>query len=226
MPVPPQEDQYCGLFKSEHTTHYLEDYAASQTHNGLTLHDRIQFSTAVTNAQRSGKLWSLDLEITSTTAGSDKPTRHHKTLLAKHLILATGITTIPKIPTLPGASDFPAPIIHNRDFGRATRGSSSDFPESSSADNKVQPGVLADPAIDHVTVLGGGKSGADMVYACVKAGKQVAWIVRPTGTGPCTFVGARGKAGYQNAFELGESFVSFICFLGRKILQKRRPAHC
>jgi hypothetical protein len=50
-----------------------------------------------------------------------------------------------------------------------------------------------------------------MVYACVKAGKQVAWIVRPTGTGPCTFVGAGGKAGFQNAFELGE-FLRCFCF--------------
>jgi hypothetical protein len=189
MTVPPKDDQYCGLFKSEHTTQYLEEYAANQTFGGRTLQDRILFSTDVTSAQKSGRLWSLDLEVT--TAG----TTDRRTLLAKHLILATGITTIPSVPSLPGAAGFPAPIIHNRDFGRASRRRD---PEGGEA------GILVNPAVAHVTVLGGGKSGADMVYASVKAGKQVAWIVRPTGTGPCTFVGAGGKAGFQNAFELGE----------------------
>jgi len=45
-----------------------------------------------------------------------------------------------------------------------------------------------------VTVVGGGKSSVDMVYACVKAGKTVSWVIRASGTGPVvSFVSPKGK---------------------------------
>lgn len=68
--------------------------------------------------------------------------------------------------------------------------------------------LLQDAPSKKVAVLGAGKSGADMVYALVKAGKQVSWIVRPTGTGPLTLVPPDGAGPYKSAFDLGKSSIS------------------
>ncbi|CAK3813347.1 FAD-dependent monooxygenase [Lecanosticta acicola] len=177
MRVPPAEDQYWGLFKAKHTTNYLEEFANNQTFAGRSLKDRVRFSSQVINAQRYGDGWRMDLQDVNSS-------RAH-TISARKLILASGLTSIPSVPQLKGRENFTPEILHNIDFGSS--------------------GVLADPKVKHITVLGGGKSGADMVYASVKAGKEVAWIVRPSGTGPCTFVDANGKAGFNNAFELAST---------------------
>ncbi|CAF9918572.1 MAG: monooxygenase [Heterodermia speciosa] len=42
-----------------------------------------------------------------------------------------------------------------------------------------------------------------MVYASVKVGKKVSWIIRESGTGPAFFLFPKGKGPYKNAFELG-----------------------
>lgn len=177
MIVPPEEDQYCGLFKAKHTSNYLEEYANSRTFAGRSLKDRIRFSTLVTSAQKEGDGWEIEVQSV------DQSDRCK--VFARKLVVASGLTSVPKVPQFRGQDMFSGRLIHNIDFGSS--------------------GVLADPDVKHVTVLGGGKSGADMIYASVKAGKEVAWIVRPSGTGPCTFVDASGKAGFNNAFELGKS---------------------
>ena len=99
------------------------------------------------------------------------------------LVVATGLTSIPKMPDLPGKETFSAPILHQEAFG--------------------QSGVLTDPEINDVTVIGGGKSAADMVYTCVKAGKKVSWVIIKSGTGPAFFLSAKGKGPCKNAFEIG-----------------------
>ncbi|MCJ1303985.1 hypothetical protein MMC08_006796 [Hypocenomyce scalaris] len=53
--------------------------------------------------------------------------------------------------------------------------------------------VLTDPNIKNITILGGAKSAADMVYASVKAGKAVSWVIRRSGKGPAAFTAAEGK---------------------------------
>ena len=54
-----------------------------------------------------------------------------------------------------------------------------------------------------ITVLGGSKSAADMVYSCAKAGKSVTWLVRESGSGPAAFVSSKGKGRYKNSAEAG-----------------------
>ena len=67
-----------------------------------------------------------------------------------------------------------------------------------------------------VTILGGGKSAADMVYDSVKAGKKVSWIIRETGEGPAAFAGAAGRGPYRNGPEIAAtrilSALSPLCF--------------
>lgn len=99
------------------------------------------------------------------------------------LMVASGLTSEQAMPNLPSREKFKGPIIHQENFGRS--------------------GILSSADTKHITVLGGAKSAADMVYASVKAGKSVSWIVRKTGTGPGFFLSAKGKGPYKNAFELG-----------------------
>jgi dimethylaniline monooxygenase (N-oxide forming) len=98
------------------------------------------------------------------------------------LIVATGLTSSPNMPALPETKDFGSRIIHQKEYG-----------EWSATDSEN---------VKHVAVLGGGKSAADIVYGCVKDGKQVAWIIRKDGGGPAAFVPAKGSGLYKNSNEL------------------------
>ena len=104
------------------------------------------------------------------------------------VIVASGLFSAPKIPKVPGDDTFEAPIIHQEKFGQSE--------------------VLTSPQLQNVAVIGGGKSAADMVYACVKAGKSVSWIIRDSGTGPGFFMSPKGKGPYKNAFEIGSTRVA------------------
>ena len=104
------------------------------------------------------------------------------------LIIATGLFSAPNIPNILGDDTFQAPIIHQENFGRSS--------------------VLTSPQIQNVAVIGGGKSAADMCYACVKAGKTVSWIIRASGTGPGFLLSPKGKGPYKNAFEIGSTRVA------------------
>ena len=72
--------------------------------------------------------------------------------------------------------------MHQKDFGQST--------------------VLSAPALKNITVLGGAKSAADLVYDCVQAGKKVTWIVRKTGTGPGFFVSAESRISSRTLYEI------------------------
>jgi len=87
------------------------------------------------------------------------------------------------MPVFRGQQDFRGRIVHQKYIGTEVN--------------------LSDPAITHVTVLGGGKSTGDMVYESVKAGKHVSWIIRKNGVKPGIFSppGWRGKC--ENATEQG-----------------------
>jgi len=74
-------------------------------------------------------------------------------LYALKLIVASGLTSEPYMPTLPGKEKFDGPIIYQEAFGSSSILNSSD--------------------IKSICVLGGGKSSADMIYAAVTAGKKV-----------------------------------------------------
>jgi hypothetical protein len=88
------------------------------------------------------------------------------------------------MPVLTGRDNFLGQVLHQDGFGSSE--------------------VLTSPEIRNVTVLGGGKSSADMVYESVKAGKTVSWILKSTDTaGPGFFLSPKGVGPYKNAFEIG-----------------------
>jgi dimethylaniline monooxygenase (N-oxide forming) len=98
------------------------------------------------------------------------------------LIIAAGLTSSPNLPTLPETKDFGSCIIHQKEYG---------YWSATNSEN-----------VTHVAVLGGGKSAADIVYGCVKAGKRVAWIIRKDGGGPAAFAPAKGSGIYKNSNEM------------------------
>jgi dimethylaniline monooxygenase (N-oxide forming) len=173
MGRPPDDDVYYEFFKAKHTTQYLEEYVDRHRFAGQSLRQRIRFGFKVQKVRKLEGTWIVAGECNEKMC----------TFRAPKLIIACGITSTPNMPNLPGKERFEAPVVHQEAFGESS--------------------VLSSTAIKHITVLGGGKSAADMVYASVKAGKSVSWIIRASGTGPPFMVSPKGKGPYKNAFEVG-----------------------
>jgi hypothetical protein len=97
-------------------------------------------------------------------------------------MVANGNESLPAMPHLPGKENFKGTILHSMDFGQSK--------------------ILHDEDKCHVSVMGAGKSSADMVYEVVRAGKTVSWIIRPSGPsgrGPSFFAPADAPTAYENA---------------------------
>ncbi|KAI0454134.1 hypothetical protein F5B21DRAFT_258075 [Xylaria acuta] len=95
------------------------------------------------------------------------PGKGEKKALARHLILATGMTSQTFLPHFDGQEDFEdagGRIFHAKHFNE-----NSDTLKTAQA----------------VTIFGATKSGWDAVYAYATAGVKVNWVIRSRGHGPC-----------------------------------------
>ena len=109
-------------------------------------------------------------------------------LMARKLMDASGMTSNPYVPDIAGAQSFTGLSVHHKAFGQST--------------------FLTDPVKEHIVVLGGAKSAADVAYASAKAGKTVSWVVRDDGNGPAAFFApqpmskryANSNEGFYNRF--------------------------
>lgn len=128
---------------------YLTAYAKK-----FGVFSRIRFETKVeTIARGEDGGWVLE------TRKGDEVTK----LLAKKLVVATGLTSEPNMPEFKGQSEFGAPIVHSVDLAERT-----DLLKTAGK----------------VVVLGGAKSMWDVAYAFATAGVQVDVVVRESGKGP------------------------------------------
>lgn len=84
-------------------------------------------------------------------------------LYARKLIIATGLTSTPHIPSSPPTTAFTGPIIHSIQL-------------------KTHSNLLA--TSKSVVVIGGNKSAWDVCYAAATAGAKVHMVMRPSGGGP------------------------------------------
>ncbi|KAI1148132.1 flavin-binding monooxygenase-like protein-like protein [Nemania diffusa] len=155
MERPPAKDCMNDLFRAKYTTKYLEDYVDNMSHAGETLRNRIQFNTEVQSIKKVDGRWQL-LCI-------DAISKSQRLMSASRLMMANGQSSVPNVPNFHGRERFQGKIIHSIDFGQSS--------------------IIQDKAIQHIAVIGAGKSAADMVYEAVKAGKTVSWIIRKTGDG-------------------------------------------
>ncbi|KAE8450974.1 hypothetical protein EG329_005414 [Mollisiaceae sp. DMI_Dod_QoI] len=130
---------------------YLEDFAK---HFGIF--KCIKFATRVESAERQEiggwllHMSGLDWEI-------------HSKIIASHLVMATGLTSDPALPSFPGRGSFEPPLFHNIEMPNHT--------------------TLLDKATQ-VTIYGGTKSSWDMVYLFASKGIKVDWIIKKSGHGP------------------------------------------
>ncbi|KAF4820630.1 FAD-dependent monooxygenase DEP4 [Colletotrichum siamense] len=85
-------------------------------------------------------------------------------VFARHLIIATGLTSEPWLPHFEGQESFGGKIFHGKDFQK-------------NADTLTTAKT--------VTIFGSTKFAWDAAYAYATAGVKVNWIVRSKGHGPC-----------------------------------------
>jgi dimethylaniline monooxygenase (N-oxide forming) len=164
-------------FSSQWVTRYLEEYIDRHVYHGRSIHDRIRLEAEVSGLERL--------------AGADGWVVHIRgprpqMLRCTKLAVAAGMSSFPIMPGSTRSQHWKATILHHRDFG------------------KHAPTILApQSAYNNITVLGGGKSAADMVYAAVKAGKKVNWIIQASGEGPGIFMNPTATGRYRNNVEAG-----------------------
>lgn len=120
--------------------------------------DRIRFHTKVVEVRRGPEEQDWVVEVEQQGGARD-------VLACRKLIVATGILSTPHMPTIQGASDFGAALVHSSEFG-------------------TQPRETVKTAVETVAVLGGGKSAYDAVYLAAQRGHRVEWIIRTSGRGP------------------------------------------
>ncbi|PQE21196.1 hypothetical protein CJF31_00012137 [Rutstroemia sp. NJR-2017a BVV2] len=197
MPItlPEDAEQYHDTFEAKYVTKYQEEYVDNHVYNGESLRDRIIFGYQVQSLEKIDGVWNL--------RGS---TNDAKIIRTARLFVASGYNSIPHIPNFPNQDQFQGPIVsdgssgayktlrilvpslpivHQKEFGQISK-----------------IALAAASAYTSISVIGGGKSAADMVYDYVKAGKKVHWIFRKTGEGPAAFAGAQGRRQYKNGAEM------------------------
>lgn len=161
--IPEQYDLKSGQHIPGHVVHrYLCDFC-----NAFGLTQLIRLRTKVDSAKL---LPSGDWEV-SVSSVKDPNTRsmkpedeQHKVILASRLVLATGLTSQPFMPPLPGSEIFKGHIFHAKDF-------------------KSRAKDLA--GVDTVVVIGGNKSAWDVCYsASARFGAKAHMVMRRSGGGP------------------------------------------
>ncbi|KAK4176132.1 hypothetical protein QBC36DRAFT_188164 [Triangularia setosa] len=139
-------DHIPGIIVHEYLASYAEKFGIA---------DKIRFHHKVVTAEHrdgSDGGWILTMEH------DGKPSK----ILAKKLIVATGVTSEPFLPRIDGQGEFSAPLFHSADFLQH-------------ADTLK--------TTDRVTVFGGSKSAWDAVYAYGTRGIKVDWVIRESGHG-------------------------------------------
>ncbi|KAL7273304.1 hypothetical protein RUND412_003847 [Rhizina undulata] len=178
----PSPNQFHDYVPAQHVYEYLQEYCKNHSYNGKSIMDRIMFEARVTNIQKFGRAWKV-----STDRGD--------IFTADKLMLATGITSKPFIPTFPN-ENFTPPTLHSKDLAR------------------YAPSFLESDGTRNIVVLGGSKSAFDAVHMFAAAGKNVQWIIRDKGMGPAGMSVPEGTPlYYQNSHQI----------LSTRLLSKMSP---
>lgn len=167
MARPPEDDCYHDFYRAKYTTEYLHRYCERKDARGRTLRDGMIFNVDIDSIRKSDDIWVIR-------SGAEA-------FFTPILLIATGLCSLPNMPSLPGRDRFAGSIVHAEAFGESN--------------------IMEDPNITRLLVIGAGKSSADVVYEGAKRGKEAHWVIRTTGTGPPFFASGKGKGPFRNAFE-------------------------
>ncbi|KAF2201531.1 flavin-binding monooxygenase-like protein-like protein [Delitschia confertaspora ATCC 74209] len=148
--------------KTEHVSadkvsQYWRDFAEDGGVTGF-----IRLNTKVEVAEKIGGGWKLHCQPTGPNHSSNA-----YTLLTRRLLISTGLTNRPSIPSYLRSPTFTPPILHSSTFP-------THFNEVS------RPNT-------HTLVIGAGKSAWDIAYACATHPtwtSTVTMLIRPSGKGP------------------------------------------
>ena len=175
LTLPEDAPRLYDTFPARYVSQYIEDYVRSHVYSNRSLYDRIWRKSEVSNVERISTGWKLDLK--------GPPTR---SIRCSRLAVASGLTSQPNMPDFPRHPDWASPILHHRDFGTHS-----------------QAILSTTSPYKQITILGGGKSAADMIYAAINTNPnlKVNWIIRRTGEGPGFFLHAAPSDRYRNAAE-------------------------
>jgi cation diffusion facilitator CzcD-associated flavoprotein CzcO len=153
----PMDTKSFGVEPGEHIPgavvhRYLTAYAQR-----FGVYERTRLNTRVETAEEDKERSEWTLSVTDTKTGTKS------SLKTKKLVIATGLTSQPHMPTFTGQDAFESPLFHIKDF--AAHASTLETAR-------------------HAVVLGGAKSAWDAAYAYAEAGATVDMVIRPSGRGP------------------------------------------
>ena len=175
LSIPKSAPRKWDTFEARYVTQYLEEYLDNHVYDGRTLRDRVWLDAEVHSVTKTDSRWTVQVH---------RAAPH--TFRSAKLVVASGLTSIPIMPSIPQVQELKAPIWHHRDFGMHEKST-----------------LAPSSAHKQITVLGGGKSAADMVWASVTAGKIVNWVIRRSGEGPGIFMNPATTGRYRNNAEAG-----------------------
>ncbi|KAH9212911.1 hypothetical protein DL95DRAFT_524823 [Leptodontidium sp. 2 PMI_412] len=151
MEKQPKDQTFYNYFPGSRVTAYLDAFSTHKLISGKTLQERIIFNSHVKHIAKSQETWTIETESETT-------------FTSRKLIVATGLTSTPNLPSFPKGS-FTPPIIHSRSLAASVP-------------------LISSPTVNDVVVLGGSKSAFDAVQILHSLNKSVTWIIRTTGQGP------------------------------------------
>ncbi|GLA62889.1 hypothetical protein AtubIFM55763_005003 [Aspergillus tubingensis] len=160
----PMDSATFGVKKGEHIPgHVVHKYLNAYVDH-FNIRDLIRLETkveVVEHVDDNDGGWTL---TTSTSPFSSSDEVQRKIIRTKKLLLATGMTSEPFLPHLPGQETYPHIITHTGTL----------LPHQATLFQKDKK----------VTIYGGTKSAWDAVHAAATSGANVTWIIRSTGHGP------------------------------------------
>ncbi|KAL4795198.1 hypothetical protein BDV19DRAFT_399040 [Aspergillus venezuelensis] len=176
---------------------YLKAYA---DHFGV--HERVRFNCTVESVEYrdaeevgagegEGKVWIVQCTTAAAGAGGRGPAHADaeregcvSRWTTRKLILATGLTSQPRIPMFDGQGSFGAPLFHVKEFAHYQNILFANKPAAGGGGDQGENTGGDSTASAPITVLGGSKSAWDAVYTCASQGHEVNWIIRASGAGP------------------------------------------
>ncbi|PQE30712.1 hypothetical protein CJF32_00005897 [Rutstroemia sp. NJR-2017a WRK4] len=150
---------------------YLQKFAKRfHIEEHVRLNTRVLSAIHEDNEPDKAKIWSLEVQ---------EKGKQKEVLRCDKLVVASGPSSDPRMPNL-DTSKFEGSMFHSLHLG-------------------ARHNELLAEGVEHVTVVGGNKSAAEVVSLCASAGKKVSWLIRKGGAGPgmliqVTAVGLRTAA--------------------------------
>lgn len=135
---------------------FINDYC---TIHDLHKHFRLEHDVQQVMKLDDAKGWDITVKAPANDGSKEKRV---SVIRGKKLVVATGLTSEPNMPSFEGENEFNVPLLHVRDLG-----------ENSDLLNGAQ----------RVVVLGGTKSASDAAYQYAMNGVHVDWVIRESGHG-------------------------------------------